>query len=513
MPIPLPNTTITILPAQTAISNNAQKVLFVGQMKTGTATAGALTANIGNSGEEDALFGKTSMLAQMVRSARLINKTTQFDAIALADNAGGTAATGTIVFTGTATATGTVNISIGSGYNYTLPISIVSGDTATAVGDKLAAAVTALTNAPFTAANVTGTVTVTCVHKGVVGNKIGYKVTGAVAGISIALTLPTNGATNPVLTNLFNVIEGERYQTIVWPESYTLSTVTTMLDARFNINSVVLDGVAVQTITDTYANIITAGNAQNTPSLCLIANKLLAVTAQVGGALPEFSDVISSQFAAVRALRLTSGADISQYVIATSGANDAFGGPAIASLPYFNTPFPYLALIDRGVDFTNTEITALNNAGVSTIGNNITRTGVIAGEFVTTSKTDAAGNVQTTFKYLNSVDTSSNVREYYYNNLRARFAQSRLTNGDIQPNRNMANQGVIQAFLDGIYNTLSGEDYVLVQAGNDAKKYFKANRIVSLNLQTGTVTINMKMPIVTQLRTILATMQISFSTT
>ena len=451
MQISQPDITFNIIPATTTISTSPQKVLFVGQKTSGgTATAGALTSDIGNSGEEDTLFGATSMLAQMVRSARLINKVTQFDAIALSDAGAGVAATGTIVFSGTSTEAGTLTISIGSGYNYALELTIPNSTSATAAGDLLVTAVTALTNAPFTAANITGTVTITNVHKGEFGNNVGYKVEGSVAGLSVALTLPTNGATNPTLTNIFDVIDGERYQTIVWPETYTLSTLTTVLDARFNVTNDVLDGVGIQTLSNTYANLITAGNAQNSKSLVLLGNEELSATAHKGGALLEFSDVISSQFAAIRSLRLTAGANISQYTISTNGARDAVGGAAISSLPYFNTPFTYLDLIDRGVGFTNTEIEALKVAGVSVIGNNKTATTVIAGEMITTRKTDAAGNAETTFHYLSVVDTSVAVREFYFNNLKSRFAQSRLTQGDLIPNRNIANQAVIESYLDNL---------------------------------------------------------------
>lgn len=513
MPISQPSVTLNIIPATSTISNEPQKVLFVGQKTSGgTATAGALTTNIGNSGEEDTLFGATSMLAQMVRRARAYNEITRFDAIALDDNAGGVAATGTIAFSGTATATGTLTVSIGSGYNYALAITVTSGDTATVVGDALEAAVNALTDAPFTANNSTGTVTITNVHKGEFGNNVGYKVEGSVAGITAALTLPTNGATNPSLTSIFDVIEGERYQTIVWPETYILSTLTTELDARFNVTDDILDGVGIQTLSDTYANLISAANAQNSKSLVLIGNKELSETAHKGGALLEFSDVISAQFAAIRALRLTANSNISQYVISTNGAKDSFGGTAISSLPYFNTPFTFLDLIDAGFGFSRTEIEALKTAGIMTLVNNKTATSIISGEAVTTRKTDAAGNSETTFKYLNAVDTSVAIREFYYNNLKSRFAQSRLTQGDLIPNRNMANQAVIESYLDNLFQTLGGEDYVVMQTGEVATKYFKDNRTVSLNLETGTVTITMKAPIVTQLREIIATMQISFST-
>jgi phage tail sheath gpL-like len=512
MTISQPDITFNIIPAASTISNAPQKVLFIGQMLSGTATAGSLVTNIGNSGEETALFGAKSMIAQMVRQARRINKVTQFDAIPLADAGAGTAATGTIAFSGTATANGTLVISLGSGANYAVSLPIAIDDTATEVGDAFVALVNALTTAPFTAANSTGTVTITSSHKGEFGNNVGYKVEGAVAGITVALTLPTNGATNPTLTNIFDVIDGERYQTIVWPETYTLSTLTTELDTRFNVSNDILDGVGIQTLSNTYSNLVSAGNAQNSKSLVLIGNKKLAATAHKGGALLEFSDVISAQFAALRSLRLTEGANISQYVISPNGALDTIGGPAISALPYFNSPFPLLDLIDVGVGFSKTEIEGLITAGVSTLANNKTRTSIISGEIVTTRKTDSAGNAETTFKFLNAVDTSTAVREFYFNNLKARFAQSRLTQGDLIPNRNMANQAVIESYLDNLFQQLGGDNYVLVQSGATAQKFFKNNRTVTLSLIDGSVTITMQAPIVTQLRTIIATMQISFST-
>lgn len=508
-----PDITISVIPATGTISTDPQRLLLIGQkVASGTAVAGALTENIGNLGEEDALFGATSMLAQMVRQAKTLNKVTQFDAIALDDDGGGTAATGTIVFTGTATEAGTLTISIGSGANYALEVIIPDTTTATAAGDLLDVAVAALTNAPFTSANVTGTVTVTNVHKGEVGNSIGFKVEGSVAGLAIALTVPVNGATNPSLTNIFDVIDAERYQTIVWPDTYTLSTLTTELDSRFDSTNDILDGVGITTQMDTFSNLETAGNAENSKSLVIFGNAILTDAAHKGGALLEFNDVISAQFAAVRALRLTKDAVISKFVIATSGTKDAFGGDAIASLPYFNTPFAGLDLIDIGKGFTRTEIGSLKTAGVSHLGNNKARTLVIADEIVTTRKTDAASNLETTFKFLNAVDTSVTIREFFFNNLRSKFAQSRLTAGDLIANRNMANQAVIESTLDDLYNQLSGEDFVLTQAGEPARLFFRNNRTVTLDLTNGKVTIVMQTPIVTQLRTIIATIQIAFST-
>ncbi|NIS23463.1 hypothetical protein GWN75_05955, partial [candidate division KSB1 bacterium] len=69
------------------------------------------------------------------------------------------------------------------------------------------------------------------------------------------------------------------------------------------------------------------------------------------------------------------------------------------------------------------------------MGNNIAGNAVILSDAYTTYKTDAAGNPDPTFEFLNYVDTDSGVREYFYNNARADLAQSRLTDGDLAVNR------------------------------------------------------------------------------
>jgi len=508
-----PSVSISVLPASQTISNAPQKVLFIGQKTaSGTATAGALVQSIANDFSEDTLFGAKSFLAGMIRAAKRINGVTRMDAIALDDAGAGTAAAGVVTFTGTATAAGSFEVVVGSEYDHTYTVPVASGDTPTVIGDALVALITADTKAPFSAANVTGAVTITFAHKGTVGNNTPLSYSGSAASVSVALTAFSGGATDPTLTTLFDVIAGERYQTIVWPAEYGFTTVTTLLDARFNVTNDILDGVAVAAKTDTLANLKTAGNAENSSSLTFFGNRLLTDADHKGGAMLEFNYKIAAEFGAVRALRLTDQASIARYVTATSGARDAFGGTALATLPYFNTPFYELPIIPAGKGFTATEVEELGATGVSVLGNNRARNTCIAGEIYTTRKTDSGGNPEDTFKYLNNVDASVNAREFFFNNAKARFAQCRLTEGALVPNRNMANQKVIEAFLDGSFTTIGGEDYVLVQTGSTALTYFQQNRTVTLDMLTGTVTVTMKLPIVVQLRTIIATMQIAFTT-
>lgn len=509
-----PKVTLDILPAIQQVSIADQKILFIGQKTSaGTATSGALVQNILNDGSEDALFGANSMLATMIRSAKKINQVTRMDAIALSDNGSAVAASGTVAFSGTATANGTLYITVGSYANARYEVNIAVGDTAEDVGDALVAAIGDDARAIITSVNTTGSVALTAVNKGIEGNSIALKVEGAVAGITVALTAFANGATNPVLTTLFDVIADMRYQTIVWPASYTLSTVQSFLDERFNVDNNILDGRAVTTATDTFANLLTLGNTYNSQNLVIFANNKLTNADFKGGSLLELDTVISSQFAAIRALRFATNVSISQYVIgSTRGALDAFGGPALASLPYFNTPMLNLPIIPVGCGYSAVEIDNLNAAGVSVIGNNVTRTNVILADVVTTYKTDVAGNPDVSYKYLNYVDTISVIREYMVNNARSRFAQTRLTNGDVLQGRNMANSAIISAYFTKLYNDLSGSQYVLTQAGEDALAFFKQNLHVSVDLSLGQVTVNMMTPIVTQLRSIIGTVQISFST-
>lgn len=513
MTISQPDITINIIPAALQIGNAPHRVLAIGQKTSaGSATALALTTDIQNDNSENDLFGPSSQLAAMVRAYKKINKVTRIDAIALDDNAGGTAATGSIAFTGPATENGTLYVTIGSYTNHRFELGITSGDTATTIAAALEALVNADTKCPVTGVDTTGTLALTCVHKGTYGNNVGIRIEGSVAGVAYTITAMTSGATNPSLTTLFDAIEDQRYQTVIWPGEYTLSTIATEMDARFNTTNKILDGVAITALADTYANLVSAVSALNSKSLVVLGNNKSSAADFKGSTCLEIPDVIAAEFAAVRALRLTDDANIAQYIVSTIGGRDSFGGTAIASLPYFNTPFYNLPIIPAGKAFTREEVEDLADAGVSVLSNNVTATQIIAGEIVTTYHTDVASNPDPSFKYLEYVDTIVNAREYMWNNLRRRFAQCRLTEGDLLPNRSMANQQAIESYLDQLYTDLSGAEYVLVQAGETALQYFRQNRDVTLDMVEGKVNVTMVVPIVVQLRTILATLQLSFST-
>lgn len=510
-----PKTTVNIVNASATVGNTEQRILIVGQKTSaGSAVAGALVEGIANGGAEDALFGRDGMLATLIRANKVRNQQVQVDAIALDDSGSGVDATGTIAVTGTATEAGTLTVITGSERNHKFSIAVASGDAATAVGSAIETAVNADLDVPVTAVNSTGTVTMTAINAGTYGNSIPIEVRGTVAGISTTVTGMASGATDPTLTSVFDVILDKRYQAIVWPYPEATDELRTLLDARFNADGKVLDGVGFTAITDTVSNLKVLGAALNSQSLVIIGDQTETETNYAGGSIVEIPMVVASQFAGFRGLRLDSaGFSIADLVITANGPLDSFGGPALASKPYFNTPFAELIPMQTGRGFDDSEIEDLKDNGISVIGNNIANNTVINGEFITTYKTDSGGNPDVTFTFLNFVDTASQAREYFFNNLRSRFAQSRLTEGDVIKGRDMANSQVVRSFLKRLYQDLSGADFVLLESGEDALNFFNDNLVIILDKANGKVTIQMTVPLVTQIREIVATMKIAFSTT
>lgn len=510
-----PKVTVNIVPSSEEVQNTAQKILIVGQkLGSGTAPIATLIENIANGGAEDDLFGAKSMLATLIRANKIRNQQVQIDVIALDDAGPGVQAAGSFDITaGPATEDGTLTIIAGSERNHKYSIAVASGDTATVIGDAIEAAITADINCPVTASNTGGVVTVTASNAGTYGNSFPLEIRGEVAGVTTGVTGMSGGATDPTLTGVFDPVGDNRYQGVIWPYPSDTAEVRGFLDPRFNADGKVLDGVAFTAINDTFANLSALVTPLNSQSLVYFGGQLETETNYSGGDVVEIPMVKASVFAGYRALRLdVDGFSIADLVITANGPLDSFGGPALATKPYFNTPFPDLFPIKAGRGFDDSEIESLKDAGVSILGNNVAANGVITGEIVTTYKTDFAGNPDITFTFLNYVDTATQAREYFYNNYRARFAQSRLTEGDIIKGRDMANEQVIRSYSKRLYQDLSGVEFVLLEAGEDALIFFNDNLIISIDKALGKVTIQMIVPIVTQLREIAATMKIAFST-
>jgi phage tail sheath gpL-like len=506
-----PVVTVNLLNAQTPSTPDEHKILVVGQKVGGTATSGIVVEGLLSEADANAAFGRTSQIAKALRALfknlDISRIRPQVAAIGLDDNGSGVDATGSFAITGTATEAGTLTFYVDSEDNGKYEIAVASGDTATTIGDALEAAITANLDSPVTALNTTGTVALTAVNAGTQGNTIGLKLDGTVAGVSVAFTGGlTGGATDPVLTALFDSVVDKRFNTIVYPAEWGTSTLTDFTEPRFNVDDDVLDGLGIVSVTDTYANHNTAVDALNFRTLGYVTNNLVADDgSHHGGAIFENPIVIAAQIAAYRGLRLTVNANTSSIVV----NGQAQGGFFFGGIPYHNTPFVNLPVIGSGNDFTNAQSVELENSGAWLLRNNPANTVLICNEAVTTYKTDGLGNPDVTYKYVNFLDTLSLVREYVFNNLKADFAQHILTTGDLVAGRPMVNKEGFIGTMMGYYATLSGingdNSYVLLRAGAEEREAFREalENSVLITLSTGTITAEAIANIVSQVRNII----------
>jgi len=500
--ISLPRVNATLSGKNPPQGVSQQRVLFVGQ-KTGSATAvsGELVTDIQNDPILlDNLFGRQSDLAKAIKSFRATNLITNIDVISLDDDGAAVQATGAIVVTGTATAAGELVVAVGSYVNnkYTVPVAL--NDTPTLIGDKIAAAINGDTTGSVTAVNTAGSIALTAVSGGEIGNEIGLGYDGMVAGVTVALTGFSGGSANPDLTGLFDPVEMIRYQGVIWPAIYGLDEVGNFLDPRFNVTNEVKDGRAFSVLVDTFANYVTIGDALNSSQTVGVANKLETTGNQRGGTITELSLVDAAQVAAVVFLRLEPNANIASIMSAIG--RDNTGGPALSSLPFFNTLLANLPLVQSGRGFSDEEVIDLNDSGWSVCGNNQAGNSVITGELLTFYKTQANGTEDLTFEFLNSVTQASIFREYVYTQIKSDFAQSRLVDGTgaALEGRALATQASIRAAVLRYNEELSGPDFAITSNSNEGLQAFSENLFITINQATGLVNITANAYLVGQAR-------------
>jgi phage tail sheath gpL-like len=504
----LPRETAQLLSAAVNVGVNPWQILIVGQMgATGTATTkGLYKLDSLTDTQITTYYGPNSdMTNRILRARSIIGGRCSIFAIGLSA-AAGTAATFSQAISGTSTVAGTITVNaIAPEFTFTVDIPINTA--AAAVGPLITAAIANLSDTfPATVAG-TATLTWTSSDVGTIQNQYTVRVDNVPAGLVIPSGQFSGGATDPTLTTIFDNAVAERFHAIQWPWA-TTTVVDNFLSPRNTINNAFLQGVAFFGKDDTEANLISLVNGVtplNSANQVYISNRMVSTVSQIVTP-PNWR---ATEFMAIEALRMTPNAPIGNYVVTTS-PRDVFGGPGSASLPYFNTPMAKTALTDPALLFLDSEQDALKNAGISIIGVNESKTSMIMGEVVTTYKFNSRGEADTSFKYLEYVRTGYTALELFFRRLKSDYAQSRLTAGDVISNRSMTNAAQIAANCSSIYKLLSEGDYVLTQAGEQAEKYFFANLTVTPNLSTGSVTITGLLPIVTQIRNINISFQLSF---
>jgi len=445
--------------------------------------------------EIEALFGTGTLATRAYQNFRKYNKANEVDIISLQEPVGGTAGQGGFLIEGTATENKTLNYRIGDD-QFLVSTTIISGETDAQIATKIIADINAK-DYPFTA-SIDGVddslVLIDFDFKGEMSNGLTVSVdTKRVAGITYTPVAFTGGAGSHDTADLFVGIT-KRFHSVLFDEAMNFDDVETFLQGRVNLTNTVKGGSGFKMLNGTISTTKAFADSKNSQTMTAFAN----LDEMKINALPILA---VSEFVAKRALRLTEDAVLGDLVIE---AQEAFGGIEKASLPYHNTPMSYKKpkkeiIIEQVID--------LNDSGLSLIVP--TDTGTTLGSLVTLYKRDGTGVLDTTFKYLNAMDTSYAIQEYLFNNSQAEFGQTRATNGDLVEGVAMTNPESVASYIIGLYDDLV--DFALAQGGADAKKSFIKTLEVSLDATTGTYSVFAPVAIVAQFRGLNGVVAISYT--
>lgn len=247
--------------------------LIIGQkLAAGTATPLVLD-RVTSPEQSDALYGRGSMLAGMVRAALTQDSYTELQVMSVEDDAAAAAATGTIVFGGAATAAGTINLLIAG---RRVRVGVASGATPATVATNVAAAITANLDLPVTAAATTNTVTITARNKGEAGNGIDVRLNYYVgeetaAGITATITAMSGGTANPDLSDAMAALGDSWFHTwaIPYTDAANLTIVEGELASRFAWDREI-EGHAFTAFNGTQGQLGTLGDSRNSPHLDIV---------------------------------------------------------------------------------------------------------------------------------------------------------------------------------------------------------------------------------------------------
>ena len=465
------------------------RVLLIGQ-GAGTATAKVLIEDVQLT-EIDSLLGANSLATLAYKRFKTYNKLTEVDIIPLAEPTG-TPAAGSIIVTGTAGESVSLTINVGDDV-YPVTVAIVLADAAAAVATKIAAAIGALDLFSAAVDGVDDTkVNVTYLYDGEVGNGLSIVPQARVSGLTFTIVNLTGGTGAYDSANILDSLT-KRYHSVIFDAAASFDAIETFLEARVNVENIVLGGSGFVMINDSLADLKSFANAKNSKTMVVIGNP---AEMQLN-AIPILA---TAEFVAKRALRLTEGAVLGNLVL---DANEAYGGIEKHSLPYHNTPMSYKKPVGL---ITLAQLQDLTDAGISFIVP--ADTGTTLGDFVTLYKLDNAGIADPNFKFLNAVDTSLAIQEYLFNNCKSQFGQTRATNGDLVEGISMQNTLSVKGFVLGLYKNLVS--FALAQGSNEAIKYFQDNTTVTLDAATGYFSVYAPVAIVSQLRGLNGIVAISY---
>lgn len=211
-----------------------------------------------------ALGGSGCEAHRLWRRVTKVNKTTAVYVVFVTESAG-TQATGTVVIATTATGAGALRLWVGDEF---VEAGISTNMTPTQIGDALVTAVNGQTHWAVTAANVTGTVTLTAKQKGPRGNDIRYQTTitsgiGTTASAGTDTALSGGATADSNVTALGTILSKQFYRIVsAAPDATQLGALTSQVNTQALPVTGILQRVFAGSV-DTLANTITLATGLN----------------------------------------------------------------------------------------------------------------------------------------------------------------------------------------------------------------------------------------------------------
>lgn len=249
-----------------------KRILVMGQRTSAGTVAANVPTLISNYSQAVQSFGQGSILANMFAVLFANNPFTEKWCIASDDDGAGTAATGTIVITGPASTAGTLSLYLGG---VLVPVAVASGDSATTIGGSIVTAISANKDLPLAlSVNTSGSVAITYIHKGTIGNYFNMQVNfigpsaGEVlpTGVGCTITQLSSGATDPTLTSAIAALPEQIFDYVLhpWQGSTPLTAIENEMLSRWNALRM-LEGHAFTAAGGTVSAVATIGTGRNSP--------------------------------------------------------------------------------------------------------------------------------------------------------------------------------------------------------------------------------------------------------
>lgn len=371
------------------------RVLVAGQKLAAGTQPELEPVRVTSAAQARTLFGAGSMLAQACAAYLKVDSMTELWAIAVADDAAGVKATGSVALTGAATESGTLYLYIGG---RKIKCGVISGAQAAAVATSLAAAINAEADCPVTAEATAATVTLTAKHAGEAHNgvdlRLNYYGESTPAGLTLEITAMHGGTGNPEVDGLISALGDEQYHVVAWPwtDASSLTEIKALLEERWGPMKQI-EGVVIASATGTHGALGTLGDSHNSKHLCIMHAH--------GSPSPTWE------------------------VAAATAAAAAFYGNIDPARPFQTLPLVGILAPVKADHFTFQENNLLLFDGISTISVDADGT-VRIQRLITTYKTNAAGADDVAYLDLNTPLTLGYLRWSFRTRIRTRYPRHKL---------------------------------------------------------------------------------------